>query len=107
MMLPNKVKVLIANEPVDFRKTFDGLCGVVREALGEDPLSPALFVFRNRRADQIRILWWDRNGFALWMKRLERGTFRFPMGDGSKRVISSTELATLIEGAIVVRRAAQ
>jgi transposase len=106
MMLPNRVKVLIANEPVDFRKTYDGLCGVVRDALGEDPLSPALFVFRNRRADQVRILWWDRNGFALWMKRLERSTFRFPVGEGSKRTISSTELAELIEGAVVVRRAA-
>jgi transposase len=106
MMLPNKVKVLIANEPVDFRKTFDGLCGVVREALDEDPLSPALFVFRNRRADQIRILWWDRNGFALWMKRLERGTFRFPVGAGSKRTISSVELAAILEDAVVMRRAA-
>ena len=105
-MLPNKVKVLVANEPVDFRKTFDGLCGVVREALDEDPLSPALFVFRNRRADQIRILWWDRNGFALWMKRLERGTFRFPQMTGEKVTLSATELATLLEGAVVMRRAA-
>ena len=106
MMLPSKIKVLVANQPTDFRKTFDGLCGVVREALGEDPLSPALFVFRNRRADQIRILWWDRNGFALWMKRLERGTFRFPGGEGVKRTISSAELAVLIEGALIVRSAA-
>ena len=106
MMLPNKIKVLVANEPVDFRKGYDGLCGVVREALGEDPLSPALFVFRNRRADQIRILWWDRNGFALWMKRLERSTFKFPAGEGAQRTITSSELAMLIEGAAVMRRAA-
>ena len=106
MMLPNKIKVLVANEPTDFRKTFDGLCGVVREALGEDPLSPALFVFRNRRADQIRILWWDRNGFALWMKRLERGTFRFPSGQGAKQTIGSADLAMLIEGAVKIRCAA-
>ena len=105
MMLPNKIKVLVANEPTDFRRTFDGLCGVVREVLGEDPLSPALFVFRNRRADQIRILWWDRNGFALWMKRLERGTFKFPAYDGAKRTITAAELAALIEGAVIVRRA--
>ena len=106
MMLPNKIKVLVANEPTDFRKTFDGLCGVVREVLGEDPLSPALFVFRNRRADQIRILWWDRNGFALWMKRLERGTFRFSIGEGAKRTIASAELAAMIEGAVTIRCAA-
>jgi hypothetical protein len=58
-MLPNSVTVLVATEPVDFRKTFDGLCGVVRDALNEDPLSPALFVSRNRRGDQLRILWWE------------------------------------------------
>lgn len=106
MMLPNNVKVLVATEPVDFRKTFDGLCGVVRNALGEDPLSPTLFVFRNRRGDQLRILWWDRNGFALWMKRLERGTFRVPHAEGAKRVLSPMELAALLEGAVVMRRAA-
>ena len=106
MMLPNKVKVLVANGPVDFRKTFDGLCGVVREVLQEDPQSPALFVFRNRRGDQLRILWWDRNGFALWMKRLERGTFCLPRHDGVKATLSPVELATLLEGAVVVRRAA-
>jgi len=103
MMLPSRVRVLIANESVDFRKSFDGLCGVVREALGEDPLSAALFVFRNRRGDQIRILWWDRNGFALWMKRLERGTFPFPKHSGAKGTLSSVELATLLEGAVVAK----
>ena len=106
MMLPGRVKVLVANEPTDFRKGYDGLCGVVRDVLGEDPLSPALFVFRNRRGDQIRILWWDRNGFALWMKRLERGTFRFPTSKDSKQTISSGELAELLEGAVIMRRAA-
>lgn len=69
MMLPGGVKVLVANEPVDFRKTFDGLCGVVRTVLKEDPQSASLFVFRNRRGDQLRVLWWDRNGFAIWMKK--------------------------------------
>ena len=97
-MLPSTVKVPIANDWVDFRKSFDGLCGVVRDALGEDPQSTTLFVFRNRRADQIRILWWDRNGFALWMKRLERGTFPFPKQSGAKGTLSSVELAMLLEG---------
>ena len=106
MMLPKSPRVMVANSPVDFRKTFDGLCGVVREVLGEDPLSPTLFVFRNRRGDQLRILWWDRNGFALWMKRLERGTFCFPKQGGSKGTLSATELAILLEGAIKIRAAA-
>ena len=106
MMLPGQVKIFVANVAVDFRKTFDGLCGVVREVLREEPQSAALFVFRNRRGDQVRILWWDRNGFALWMKRLERGTFRFPQMTGEKVTLSATELATLLEGAVVMRRAA-
>ena len=106
-MLPIRAKILVANEAVDFRKTFDGLCGVVREVLLEDPLSPSLFVFRNKRGDQLRILWWDRNGFALWMKRLERGTFRFPERVGASGILSSSELATLLTGAVVVRERAQ
>lgn len=106
MMLPVRAKIFVANTHVDFRKTYDGLCGVVREELLEDPQSPALFVFRNRRGDQVRILWWDRNGFALWMKRLERGTFRFPVYGGKKGTLSPTELATLLEGAVCMRAAA-
>lgn len=104
MMLPNRVRVLVAVEPVDFRKGFDGLCGVVRDVLGEEPQSASLFVFRNRRQDQLRILWWDRNGFALWMKRLERGRFKFPRISGTKGSISASELATLLEGAVMVER---
>lgn len=106
MMLPSKVRVLVANEPVDFRKSYDGLCGVVRDWLGEDPQSATLFVFRNKRNDQVRILWWDRNGFAIWMKRLERATFRFMHTAGRSHAISQGELALLLEGAVVARRAA-
>lgn len=106
-MLPGKVRVLVANEPVDFRKTYDGLCGVVRDRLGEDPQSATLFVFRNKRADQVRILWWDRNGFAIWMKRLERDTFRFSSLSGGRACsISQSDLALLLEGAVVAKRAA-
>ena len=76
MMLPSKVRVLVAKEPVDFRKSYDGLCGVIRGTLLEDPQSATLFVFRNRSADQVKVIWWDRNGYAIWMKKLCRGTFR-------------------------------
>ena len=96
----------MANEPVDFRRTYDGLCGVIRDRLGEDPLSPTLYVFRNKRADQVRILWWDRNGFSIWMKRLERGIFSFPSRSGAPQVITQSELAMLLEGAVIARRAA-
>jgi len=106
MLLPNRVRVLAACEPVDFRKGFDGLCGVVRNTLGEEAQGATLFVFHNRRRDQIRILWWDRNGFAIWMKRLERGTFCFPKLTGTKVGISAAELAAILEGAVVLRRSA-
>lgn len=106
MMLPGRAKIFVANAPVDFRKSYDGLCGIVRDVLGEDPQSAAIFVFRNRRRDQIRILWWDRNGFAIWMKRMERETFRFPRSEKEKVVITPTDLAMLLEGAVALRRAA-
>lgn len=106
MMLPSRVRVLVANEAVDFRKSYDALCGVVRDRLQEDPLSPTLFVFHNKRRDQVKILWWDKNGFAIWMKRLEHSKFRFILSLDHTSTISQNELALLLEGAVNVRRAA-
>lgn len=103
MMLPKAIRVLVARDAVDFRKSYDGLCGVCRNELSEDPQSATLFVFRNKRGDQVRLLWWDRNGFAIWMKRLESGTFLFPRTPEKSRVITATELAVLLEGAVRVR----
>jgi transposase len=60
------------------RKSFDSLAALVQDWLGHDPLSGHLFVFRSRRGDRVKLLWWDRDGLALFYKRLERGTFRFP-----------------------------
>ena len=101
MMIPGGVQILVAKEPVDFRKMLDGLCGVVRNELKEDPLSPKLFVFHNRRGDQVRVLWWDRNGFAMLMKRLDRGVFQFGnLGSG----ITVSQLSELLQGAVVVHK---
>ena len=72
------VQVWVATTPVDMRKSFDGLAEVVRSFLKEDPLSGNLFVFRNRGGQRVKILWWDRDGLAIYYKRLERGEFRFP-----------------------------
>lgn len=69
---------------------------MVREILREDPLSGALFVFVNRRRDQVKVLFYDRNGFAIFMKRLDRGVFRVPIGDSGE--LSTSELALLLEG---------
>ena len=75
LTLPPSVRVYVATAPCDMRKQFDGLAAMVREGLREDPRSGHLFVAFNRRADQVRILFWDRSGYCLVSKRLERGRF--------------------------------
>ena len=82
LALPASVRVFVAVEPCDMRRGFDTLAAMVREGFGEDPLSGHLFVFRSRRGDRIKILWWDRDGFVLWCKRLERGSFRLAVHPG-------------------------
>ena len=72
------VKVLVATKPVDFRKGADGLVALVREALGHDPFSETIFIFRSKRADRLKILAWDGSGLVLFWKRLEHGAFRWP-----------------------------
>ena len=93
-------RIYLYRGAADMRKSFDGLCGLVRSQLGEDPISGALFVFCNRRRNLIKILYWDRDGFAIWYKRLEKGTFRIPTGDENKMEIDRRELAMLLEGVI-------
>jgi len=95
------IQVWVATAPVDMRKSFDGLAEVVRAFLGHDPLSGNLFVFRNRSAQRVKVLWWDRNGLALYYKRIEKGTFSLPApaAAGDKTVaISAAELAKLLAG---------
>ena len=78
LSLPPSVRILLAREPADMRKGFDGLAHLVESVLQEDPLSGHLFVFRNRRGDRVKLLLWDSDGFLIVYKRLEKGTFRFP-----------------------------
>jgi transposase len=98
LTLPPSVQIFVCTAPVDFRRGFDGLAAIVRDWLGRDPLSGHLFVFRNRRADRIKILYWDRDGFWLWYKRLERGTFRFPSADAQSLELEAADLALVLEG---------
>jgi transposase len=72
------VRIWLANEPLDMRRGFDRLAEHVRVILAQDPMSGHLFVFRNRSAERLKILWWDRDGYVIFYKRLERGTFQFP-----------------------------
>jgi transposase len=93
------VQVWLATQPVDMRKSFDGLAEVVRSFLGRDPLSGHLFVFRNKSAQRVKILWWDREGLAIFYKRIERGEFFFPKGgDDPSIAIDSGQLMRLLSG---------
>jgi transposase len=74
-------RILAYSEPVDMRKSFDGLVAVVQNILQEDPLSGCLYVFFNRRGNYLKLVAWDRTGYTLFAKRLERGRFRLPSGD--------------------------
>lgn len=95
LSLPSSVRIYLRNEPTDMRKSFDALAALVQSCLGENPLSGHLFVFRNRRGDRVKILWWDRDGYALWHKRLEQGTFVLPAAGGR---IEWADLMMLLEG---------
>jgi transposase len=101
--LPSGVRVLIATRPVDFRKGMDGLAGLVKEHLRADPYSGTIFVFRAKRADRVKLLWWDGTGICLLTKRLEGGAFRWPpIEDGVLR-LTPGQLAQLLEGTEWVR----
>lgn len=94
-------RVLLCTLPTDMRRSFDTLAGMVRQHLGHDPLGGQLFVFRSRGGDRVKVLYWDRDGYALWYKRLEKGSFRFPApsaaGDAAVEV-SAADLQMLLEG---------
>lgn len=92
------VRIYVATAAVDGRKSFDTLCEVVRTALGREALGGDLFVFRNRHADRVKVLFWDGNGLVLYAKRLEKGTFRFPTAQQTSITMTSSELMELLAG---------
>jgi transposase len=93
-------RILAWREPVDMRRSFDGLVGLVRGAMGEDPLSGALFVFVNRRGNHLKLVYWDRTGFALFAKRLERGRFVIPGRDRSQP-LSLEQFLLVLDGILL------
>jgi transposase len=96
-------RILAYNEPVDMRKSFDGLVAVVQNDLHEDPLSGCLYVFVNRRGNYLKLVAWDRTGYTLFAKRLERGRFRLPSGE-SKQEISERAFRLILDGIVLGRR---
>lgn len=92
------VRLLVATKPVDFRKGMEGLAALVREAMGADPFSGTVYVFRAKRADRVKLIFWDGTGMVLVTKRLEDGKFRWPGVQDAILRLSAVELQTLLEG---------
>jgi len=97
LRLPPTVRVYFCVEPTDMRKSFDGLSGMVTGVIRQNPLSGHLFVFRNRRGNSVKLLYWDSDGYAIWYKRLEKGTFPIPNIAADGRV-DRRDLSMMLEG---------
>jgi transposase len=98
-------RVFLCTLPTDMRKSFDSLAGLVQQHLDQDPLAGDLFVFRSKRGDRVKLLYWDSDGLAIWYKRLEEGTFTLPPAGGQREqigqhglVLRPAELAMLLDG---------
>jgi transposase len=96
--IPGNVRVYLACGVTDLRKGFDGLAARVQTPLRLDPHGGALFVFRGRRGDLIKVLWWDGQGLCLFAKRLERGRFLWPQAKDGAVVLTAAQLSMLLEG---------
>src|SRR3984893_6233272 len=98
LSFPPAVRIWLSSQPVDLRRSFDALAEQVRQHLQADPLSGHVFVFRNKRADRVKLLYWDEDGFVIVYKRLEAGTFRFPAADAAGVEIRAADLQMLLDG---------
>jgi transposase len=100
LSLPPTVRIWLAVQPADLRKSFDSLAALVRDGLRGDPLSGDIFVFRNKAADRIKLLVWEEDGYAIWYKRLEKGSYRFPAAAGGSAHVEvrAADLIMLLAG---------
>jgi transposase len=92
------VRVMVATTPVDFRKGAEGLAALVREEINADPFSGAVYVFRAKRADRVKLIFWDGTGVCLFAKRLEDGAFRWPNLQDGVMHLTTAQLSALLEG---------
>jgi transposase len=98
LSFPAAIKVYLCTVPCDMRRSFDGLSMMAEHVIRCNPFSGHLLVFCNRRTDRLKILYWDRDGWAIWYKRLEAGTFQFPFAETGRKEIAAWELGLLLEG---------
>lgn len=101
MFSPNRMRIFAATAPIDLRRSVDGLAAAAREQMGYDPQNGSLFLFVNKRGNRLKALWWDRTGFCILYKRLEKGLFRMPcaLRPGETSVaIDAQEFAKILEG---------
>jgi len=98
IVAPPGVRIWLVAGVTDMRKGFDGLSTLVQIQLREDPFAGQLFVFRSRRGDRIKVLWWDGDGMCLYAKRLEKGHFVWPRAKGGCVSLSNAQLSMLLEG---------
>ena len=96
--IPAGVRVYLAMGPTDMRKGFDGLSMLAQDTLKQDPFSGHLFVFRGKRGDLVKILYWDGQGFCLFAKRLEKGRFVWPITKEGSVTLTPAQLSMLLEG---------
>jgi len=104
LALTGAVCIHLCRQPTDMRKGAGGLSGLVSSQMGSDPLNGGLFVFCNRRGTTIKLLYWDRDGYALWMKRLERGRYHMTALTEPDGQIDRATLSMLLEGVVALRR---
>lgn len=97
-MLPSDVKIFVARQPVDLRKSVDGLAFLTRDVIQQDPLCGHLFVFVNKVGHRVKILFWDRTGFVIWYKRLESARIRLPLEGAATLELTASQLALLVDG---------
>ncbi len=98
LKLPPDTRIFMAVMPVDMRRSFSGLCAIIAETLGANPLGGDLFMFRGKRSDRVKAIVWDRTGLAIWYKRFERGKYKWPSPDAAAIELTEHELALLLDG---------
>ena len=104
MQLSYSAPIWLYSKPIDFRKQIDGLVMLIADEMEMNPTSGQLFIFRNRSANKIKLLWWDRNGFVLSYKRLEKGRFNFPTGGDVAWLLSKDQLSWLLSGLDITKQ---